>query len=97
MNETNAIILIGLAFLVFAMSLVNLRTRLQIQKARERGLWPQLGEIPTDADIQRLARAGEKLLAIKLCRQLRGLSLAEAKAVVEKMLQEPQDPTKPVA
>lgn len=95
MNETNAIILIGLTLLVFVMSLVNLRTRRQIQKARERGLWPPLGEIPTDADLKRLAQAGEKRLAIKLCRQLRGLGLAEAKAIVEKLLQEPQESGKP--
>lgn len=57
----------------------------QLKRARQRGLWPPLGQIPTDEDMKRLARAGEKILAIRMCRQIHNLDLVEAKAVVEKL------------
>jgi len=79
----------AMGFVLFGgMLLVGVRhltSRLQIQKAREGGLWPQLGEIPTLEHVKRLAQAGEKILAIKLYRQIQGLSVAEAKAAVEKL------------
>jgi serine/threonine protein kinase len=55
----------------------------QIRRARELGLWPALGEVPTIEHVNRLAQAGEMILAIKLCRQM-GAGLAEAKAIAEK-------------
>jgi hypothetical protein len=60
-------------------------SRRQIQQARERGLWPHLGEPPTPEHVRRLAQAGEKILAIKLYRQIHRVSLADAKAAVEKL------------
>jgi tRNA A-37 threonylcarbamoyl transferase component Bud32 len=63
----------------------HLTSRLQIQKARERALWPQLGEIPTLAHVRRLAQSGEKVLAIKLYRQIHGVSSPEAKEAVKKL------------
>jgi hypothetical protein len=59
--------------------------RLQIQKSREKGLWPQLGELPTGEHVKRLAQAGEKKLAIKLYRQIHGGSSADAKAAIENL------------
>jgi hypothetical protein len=60
-------------------------SRQWIQQARERGLWPQLGELPTLEQVRGLAQAGEKILAIKLYRQMHGASLTDAKAAVEKL------------
>ena len=89
MPEQNAIILIGLALLVFVVSLISLSQRRAVQKAREKGLWPEYGEVPTDENVRKLALAGEKILAIKLYRQLHGGDLKEAKAAVEKMMANP--------
>jgi serine/threonine protein kinase len=55
----------------------------QISRARDLGLWPALGEVPTQEHIKRLAQAGETILAIKLCRQM-GAGLAEARSIVAK-------------
>jgi len=63
----------------------QLSSRRQIQQARENGLWPRLGELATLEHVKRLAQAGEKKLAIKLYRQIHGVSLADAKAAVEKL------------
>ena len=60
-------------------------SRQRIQQAREKGLWPPLGEAPTLAHVKGLAQAGEKILAIKLYRQIHPVSLVEAKAAVEKL------------
>jgi tetratricopeptide (TPR) repeat protein len=76
------IVVFGGILLVGTRQLVS---RLQIQKARERGLWPQLGEPPTLEHVKRLAQAKEKILAIKLYREIHGASLADAKAAVEKL------------
>jgi len=64
---------------------LELRWRQQIQQARERGLWPPLGEFPSLEHVKGLAQAGEKKLAIKLYRRIHGVSLAEARAAVEKL------------
>jgi predicted Ser/Thr protein kinase len=62
-----------------------LYSRWQIQQARERGLWPQWGELATLEHVQHLAQAEEKVLAIKLYRQIYPVSLMDAKAAVEKI------------
>jgi hypothetical protein len=75
-------------FLLLGILLIGTRqltSRLQIQKAREGGLWPQSGELPTLEHVKHLAQAGEKILAIKLYRQIHGVPLADAKAAVEKL------------
>ena len=63
--------------------LQELHNRTRIQQARERGIWPQLGEIPTIEHVRRLAQAGEKALAIKLYRQICHVSLKDAKEIVQ--------------
>jgi ribosomal protein L7/L12 len=83
MNSTVAIIVVSIGVIVAALSALS--SRQQIARARDRGLWPAIGQIPTDEDVKRLAKAGEKILAIKLCRQIHGMGLADAKAAVEKM------------
>jgi predicted Ser/Thr protein kinase len=74
----------GLAGLVLI-----LYSRQQIQQARKNGLWPQLGDIPTLDHVKRLAQAGEKILAIKLYRQIHNASLADAKVAVDKLVPQP--------
>jgi tRNA A-37 threonylcarbamoyl transferase component Bud32 len=77
-------ILLFLAILLLAT--FKLSSRWQIQQARDRGLWPQLGELPSLDQVKRLAQAGEVILAIKLYRQMHGASLADAKAAVKKLM-----------
>ena len=62
----------------------------RIQQAREKGLWPPVGEAPTLEHVKRLAQAGDRILAIKLYRQVHPVSLMEAKAVVEKLAGQPR-------
>ncbi len=51
---------------VFLVASHQLNSRKEINNARESGLWPQSGEIPTLEHVKLLARAGKKSLAIKL-------------------------------
>jgi ribosomal protein L7/L12 len=81
--------IIALAIVVIIWAIAAIQTRQKVQRARQRGLWPPLDQIPTDADVERLAEAGERVLAIKMCRQIHGMGLAEAKAVVERMAGKP--------
>jgi Tfp pilus assembly protein PilF len=60
-------------------------TRWEIRHARERGLWPPLGEDPTLEHVKRMVQAGETIMAVKLYRQIHGGSFADAKAAVEKL------------
>jgi ribosomal protein L7/L12 len=45
-----------------------------------------VGERATLEQVKGLAQAGERKLAIKLYRQIHGVSLADAKTAVEKLL-----------
>ncbi len=76
--------IIGISVAVILFAFWALSSRRQVDRAREHGLWPT-GKTPTDADVKCLVDAGEKILAIKLCRQVHKMGLAEAKAHVEKM------------
>jgi predicted Ser/Thr protein kinase len=60
-------------------------SRWEIRLARERGLWPPLGEQPSLEHVKRMAQAGEKFMAINLHREIHGVSLVDAKAAVEKL------------
>jgi serine/threonine protein kinase len=57
----------------------------EIRLARERGLWPPLGEQPSLEHVKRMLQAGETIMAIKLYREIHGVSLAVAKAVVDNL------------
>jgi tRNA A-37 threonylcarbamoyl transferase component Bud32 len=81
--------------IVFGYVLMH-HSRQQIQRARAKGLWPQLGELPTLEHVKRLAQAGEKILAMKLYRQIHGVSLVDAKAVVEKLAGEAKSSVEPL-
>jgi len=67
-------------FLSFGQSLY---ARWAVRRAREQGLWPALGEVPTVEHVKRLAQKGQKRLAIKLYRQICPVSLKSAKELVE--------------
>jgi len=84
-SEFNQWLLILLTAATILIGVNLLHWRKQTQKARERGLWPQLGELPTLEHVKRLAQAGEKILAIKLYRQIHPVSLEDAKAAVDKL------------
>jgi tRNA A-37 threonylcarbamoyl transferase component Bud32 len=70
---------------VFLVASYQLNSRKEINEARECGLWPQPGEVPTLEHVRLLARAGKRRLAIGLYRQIHGVSLVDAKAAVEKL------------
>ena len=70
---------------VFLVASYQLNSRKEINDARESGLWPQSGEIPTLEHVKLLARAGKKGLAIKLYRQIHGVSSSAAKAAVKEL------------
>jgi len=76
--------ILGMLGILFV-SIFQIYTRHQVQKAREKGLWPQLGELPTLEDVKRLAQGGEKILAIRLYRQILNVSLEDAEAAVRKL------------
>lgn len=88
---TGPVAIIVIAAIVIIWAVATSASRQQIQRAKEKGMWPAEGQIPTDEDVKRLAKGGQKLLAIKLCRQIHGIGLAEAKAAVEKMAEPPAD------
>jgi len=83
-----AVVMSLVAIFALAWAIGTIQTRQQIWRARARGVWPPLGQIPTDEDLKRLVKAGETLLAIKMCRRLHNIRLIEAKAVVEKLAQQ---------
>jgi len=83
-----AVVMSLVAIFVIAWAIGTVQTRQQIQRARARGVWPPLGQIPTDEDLKRLVKAGETLLAIKMCRQIHNMGLTEAKAVVERLAEQ---------
>jgi len=70
---------------VFLVASYQLNSRKEINDARESGLWPQSGEIPTLDHVKLLARAGKKGLAIKLYRKIHGVSSSAAKAAVKEL------------
>jgi serine/threonine protein kinase len=83
--EMTTVPIVAVGFCVMFVVAVKSFGQKQIRRAREIGLWPASGEIPTLEHVKRLAAAGESILAIRLYRQMHPVSLAEAHAVVEKM------------
>ena len=84
-SMAEAVAVMALAIAALAWSIAMLQSRKQIEQARARGLWPPLGEIPTDDDLKRLFKSGETILAIRMCRQIHNMGFVEAKAVVERL------------
>lgn len=60
-------------------------SRRQVRRGQEQGLWPGTGQTPSDQDVERLAKSGNKILAIKLYRKIHRVGLKEAKDEVEKL------------
>ncbi len=83
-----------LFLVILLLGIRQLSGRVQIYQAREKGLWPQLGEIATLEHVKRLEQAGEKKLAIKLYRQMHGDSGADAKAAMAKLAGSSTSPQK---
>ena len=76
-----AAILAALALILFAQLL---RGRPDLEAARASGLYPPAGQV-SDAGVLRLMVQGEKLLAIRLYREIYGGGLKRAREAVEKM------------
>jgi hypothetical protein len=85
--DNSLTIIISISVIGIAWAVATLYSRQQLQRARQRGHWPPLGQIPTDEDVKRLAKDGEKILAIRMCRQIHNLGFTEAAAVVEKLVE----------
>ncbi|AMV73292.1 hypothetical protein JCM30471_16940 [Desulfuromonas carbonis] len=71
-----------LAIPALVITVLLLRSRSGTAAARAKGLLPPAGE-GSDADVAALMARGEKLLAIRLYRELHGSGLKEAKEAVE--------------
>ena len=76
-------ILVGVVLLLFLSDWLH---RARVRNARSSGLYPLEGT-GTDADIERLILSRNKLLAIKLYRELYGGDLKSAKEAVEEITQ----------
>ncbi len=74
-----------------AIALLMLRSRPGLQAARASGLYPPAGQ-GSDADVAALMGRGEKLLAIRLYRELHGCGLKEAKEAVEALPRDAEIP-----
>lgn len=85
MNLAIVFATVGVIFvIVFVMS--RMTGRQQIERARRDGLYPLPGQTPTLEHVRALARAGQKIAAIKLYREVHpGSGLKEAKDEVEKL------------
>ena len=87
------IILIWTMLMIVAVSWLSVRlaggiARWQeqhFQELREKGLWPQPDEVPTDEHVKRLVAAGSKLDAIILYQRIHNVSHSQAKAEVEQL------------
>ena len=83
MNITILLVFVSLAFALWAF--VSLVSRQQTKRFQSRGLLPEPGQIPTMENVERLVAAGEKILAIKMYREIYRVGLKEARDAVEKM------------
>ncbi|MBI4379235.1 MAG: hypothetical protein HY578_09080 [Nitrospinae bacterium] len=72
---------IGILFLIDAFN------RAKVRQAKQTGLYPPAGH-GTDEDVERLAAKGEKIMAIKLYREIHGVDLKTAKEAVDKIVKD---------
>lgn len=72
---------------VIGWAVARLTQRREVERARRLGLYPSVSRTPTLQDVQRLANAGEKILAIKLYREIHRVDLKTAKEAVERLVQ----------
>ncbi len=82
------LVIFGVIFggVVFVLVVVALLVSWQkTQGARASGLWPPEGQTPTMEDVKRLVEAKQKILAIKMYREIKGVGLKEAKDAVDAM------------
>jgi hypothetical protein len=80
----------GLGLLMLAGSLLLAvavwRNHRRLKVLKEQGLYPKEGQ-GTDGDVERLAASGEKIVAIRLYREIHHVTLAVAKQAVEALVQ----------
>jgi len=75
------------AVLVLLFTVLMLKSGSSLAKARSRGLLPPAGSC-SDADVLALAARGEKIMAVRLYRELHGGGLKEARQAVEALLRD---------
>lgn len=80
-----------LAGLVVLLTVSMLKSGSSLAKARSRGLLPPAGSC-SDADVIALMARGEKLVAIRLYRELHGGGLKDARLAVEAMVRDADQP-----
>lgn len=95
MKESDAILVIAVSVFAIGFCIMKLRARQQGKDVRIQALRPTPGQTPADEEIRTLALAGDKIEAIKRCRELHGMGLKEAKDYVEAMLAQPPSPKDP--
>ena len=84
-----AVVLASAALLI---ALLLLRGRSGLAAARAAGSYPPAGQ-GSDADVAAMMARGDKLLAIRLYRELHDVGLKEAKAAVEELARDAADST----
>lgn len=83
-----AIVIAGFVLVLLAIAWASRRAMgKQIDNARRQGFYPLPGQAPTMEHVHALAKAGHKIPAIKLYREIhKGTGLKEAKEAVEKLV-----------
>lgn len=86
MNTLDIITLVGVAVLIFGQLYSQRQISRQISKLRKRGLYPQDEKQAVMADVERLARSGERIIAIRLYRKIHpGVSLSHTVEVINQL------------
>lgn len=82
-------ILAVIAFLFAVIFISGRQWRLRRRRVEQSGLYPPPGR-GSDEDVERLLRAGEKLLAIRLYREVHGTDLKTSRLKVQEMTERPR-------
>jgi hypothetical protein len=75
---------IGIVLILALVAMLSLIVRLRVAAARRSGLLPAAGQ-SSMADVERLAKMGERVWAIRCYREIHSCGLAEAKHAVERL------------
>jgi len=83
-----------LASLVLVLTVLMLKSGSTLAKARSRGLLPPAGSC-SDVDVMALTARGEKLVAIRLYREIHGCGLKDARLAIESLARNARPPQAP--
>ena len=87
MNSTDFTVWHIVGIVVLVVLLIDWFNRSKIKRAQASGLYPKRGQ-GTDEDVKRLLSHGQKIMAIKLYREIHDVGLKDAKEAVERIAKE---------